>query len=145
MRILIDTDVLFDLFAQRKPYTDEMKRLIMMQIVGDVELWATPQAYLDVFYLMRNVNDRTLVQRSIAASLRHVNVCALGHVEVEKAIEYPSMDESMTAVCCENTGADYLITRKPEAYASLGTPALTPAEYIDLMATKHKLTYELPA
>ena len=37
MRIFVDTNVLFDIFAQREPFRDSAYKLIAMQLFGDAE------------------------------------------------------------------------------------------------------------
>ena len=39
MRVFVDTNVLFDILAQRKPFFESAEKLVIMQMFGDAELW----------------------------------------------------------------------------------------------------------
>ena len=40
MRVLVDTNVLIDFLAQRAPFFDEARKLLVFAAMGDYELWA---------------------------------------------------------------------------------------------------------
>ena len=41
MRLFLDTNVLIDLYQERHPYYEDVKKLQIMEEFGDAELWAS--------------------------------------------------------------------------------------------------------
>ena len=80
MRIFADTNVLFDIFAQREPFKESSYKLMIMQMFDDVEIWTTQQSYLNVFYVLKKAQPASDVQKALTASLEHVNVCTTGQI-----------------------------------------------------------------
>ncbi|MBQ1449311.1 MAG: hypothetical protein IIZ12_00040, partial [Eggerthellaceae bacterium] len=55
MLVFIDTNLLFDILAQREPFFESAEKLVIMQMFGDAELWCAPQSLLDVSYVLDKV------------------------------------------------------------------------------------------
>ena len=52
MRILLDTNVLIDLYTQREPEGDTAQKLLIMKEFGDAQLWVSAKSFTDVFYVL---------------------------------------------------------------------------------------------
>jgi predicted nucleic acid-binding protein len=145
MRLFIDTNVLFDILGQRPPFCRDARRLIFMQAFGDAELWAAPQSYLDIFYVLRKSTSCDDLQKRLALSLQRINLCTTGHEDIQKAasMAWNDLEDATIAVCCAKTGADYLITRDADGFGQSSVPAITPAEFFDMLERKYGVTYAI--
>ena len=145
MRIFADTNVLFDIFAQREPFVESSFKLVIMQMFGDVELWTAPQSYLNIFYVLDRAQQAADVQKALAASLERVNICATSHEDVKAALEagWDDVEDALIAVSCKKVAADYLLTRdaKQEGFKRMGIPALTPEEFFEVMEREYGIAY----
>ena len=151
MRIFADTNVLFDIFAQREPFREASYKLIIMQMFGDVEIWTAPQSYLNIFYVLNKAQAKADIQKALAASLEHVNLCTTSHADIQAALQagWNDAEDALIAISCKKLEADYLLTRdeKQEGFKSMGIPALTPEAFFDLWREEHGVLYneiELP-
>ena len=53
MKILLDTNALIDLVAVRGPYVNDIKKLCLAAVFGDLQIWASTQSYADAYYVLR--------------------------------------------------------------------------------------------
>ena len=53
MKLFLDTNVLIDLYQQRHPFYEDVKKLQVMEEFGDAELWASAKSFTDIFYVLR--------------------------------------------------------------------------------------------
>ena len=87
MRAFLDTNVLIDLLTERPPEGAEAVKLLAMQELGDVELWASAKSFTDMFYVMREENPSEVVQQAFIDSLEYLQVCELGCEDIRAAAE----------------------------------------------------------
>ena len=146
MRIFVDTNVLFDVFAQREPFFAASRKLLMMQAFGDAELWAAPQSYLDIFYVLSKAQPAEKLQQSLAPSLSRINLCATAHEDVLNALRFGWNDaeDALIGISCRKSNADYLLTRdlKQREFQHLDIPAYTPEEFFAMLESDFAITYE---
>ncbi len=145
MRIFADTNVLFDIFAQREPFVELSFKLVIMQMFGDVELWTAPQSYLNIFYVLNRAQQAADVQKALIASLERVNICAISHEDVKAALEagWDDVEDALVATSCRKVAADYLLTRdaKQEGFKRMGVPAMTPEEFFEVVEREYSIAY----
>lgn len=146
MRIFADTNVLFDIFAQRAPYVASARKLMIMQAFGDAEIWAAPQSYLDIFYVLRKARPEADVQRALAASLDRINLCTTSHEDVRKACAagWDDVEDALVGLSCKKVAADYLLTRDESqaGFKTLGIPSLTPEAFFEMLENDLQVTYD---
>ena len=145
MRIFADTNVLFDIFAQRDPFRESSCKLMIMQMFGDAEIWAAPQSYLDIFYVLGKGDARRSVQEALSNSLSHINVATVSHSDVQEAFTagWDDAEDALIALCCKNVAADYFLTRdeKQDGFKHMGVPSMTPEEFFELMQEEYGVLY----
>ena len=84
MRAFLDTNVLIDLLTERPPEGVEAVKLLAMQELGDVELWASAKSFTDMFCVMRKENPSEVVQQAFIDSLEYLQVCELGCEDIRQ-------------------------------------------------------------
>ena len=147
MRVFVDTNVLFDIIAQREPFFEASSKLLVMQAFGEAELWAAPQSYLDIFYILSKQQPAETVQNALARSLRRINLCTTGHDDVLGAFTagWDDAEDALIGSSCKKVGADYLVTRDAEqqGFKTLGIPALSPEEFFTTLEREHGVVYDV--
>lgn len=144
MRALIDTNVLLDYFGRREPFFSACEKLCAMQAFGDIELWAAPQSYADVFYILRKTISSADLQSAFIESLNFINVCKVSHEEVAEASRrsWDDYENCLIALCAENIDADYLLTRDEDGFQAAKMPVFSPAEFFAMLESEHGLVYD---
>lgn len=145
MRALIDTNVLLDYFGRREPFFAACQKLCAMQVFGDIELWAAPQSYADVFYILRKAVPPADLQRAFSESLSFINVCKVAHEEVVEASRrsWDDYEDCLIALCAENIDADYLLTRDESGFLAAKTTVCSPDGFFAMLESEHGLVYDV--
>ena len=147
MRLFIDTNVLFDVVAQREPFFEASKKLFIMQAYGDAELWAAPQSCLDIFYVLKKVRPADEVQKALAHVLDRVSLCATGHADMQAALSagWNDAEDALIGVSARKVSADYLITRDEEqrGFEDLEMPTYTPEAFFAHLQSEYGVTYDM--
>ena len=130
MRLLLDTNVLIDYFAQREPFCLEWEKLDALQMAGYAELWASAQSFNDAFYVLRGAIGSDRLQEMFFETLSFVNVCPTTHDDVREAARrsWPDFEDCMISLCAEAIEADYIVTRDANGFAQSRVPWCRPDE-----------------
>lgn len=143
MRVLLDTNVLFDITARRKPFFEQAKLLLAAQIFGDLELWVSAKSYTDIFFVMNRDFDSALIQQSFLRGLEYFKVCSVDESTVHEAATraWPDFEDALVAVCAENVRADYLVTRDASGFTRSSIPAISPNDLFERLENELGVSY----
>ncbi|MBQ1841211.1 MAG: PIN domain-containing protein, partial [Atopobiaceae bacterium] len=64
MKLLVDTNVLIDGYLKRSPFYEDWKEIRLIQMMGDIELWASAKSFTDVHYVASRYLDSRRIQRA---------------------------------------------------------------------------------
>ena len=118
MRVLLDTNIVFDMLCKR-PFDEEgLLQLKVMQAFGDVELWVSSKSYTDLFYVMRRELESPDAQDILEESFDWLHVCSVEGDDVKAALgaRWHDFEDSLVNVCAEKVKADYLVTRDERGF-----------------------------
>ena len=145
MRSFLDTNVLIDLLTARPPEGVEAVKLLAMQELGDVELWASAKSFTDMFYVMRKENPSEVVQQAFIDSLEYLQVCELGCEDIRAAAErkWTDFEDCLIDVCAEKIRADVLLTRDKDGFKQSRLKTASPKQMFLWLEEEMRLTYEV--
>ena len=145
MRAFLDTNVLIDLLTERPPEGAEAVKLLAMQELGDVELWASAKSFTDMFYVMREENPSKVVQQAFIDSLEYLQVCELGCEDIRAAAErkWTDFEDCLIDVCAEKIRADVLLTRDKDGFKQSRLKTASPKQMFLWLEEEMRLTYEV--
>ena len=145
MRAFLDTNVLIDLLTERPPEGVEAVKLLAMQELGDVELWASAKSFTDMFCVMRKENPSEVVQQAFIDSLEYLQVCELGCEDIRAAAERKWIDfeDCLIDVCAEKIRADVLLTRDKDGFKQSRLKTASPKQMFLWLEEEMRLTYEV--
>lgn len=144
MKLLLDTNVLLDYFAQREPFFRSWDKLNAMQVMGDAELWVSAESFTDIFYVLRGVVDPHDLQAAFIESLSFMRVCAVGSSEIMEAAQrsWNDFEDCLIDVCAQRIKADYLITRDNSGFEESCVPWYTPMDFFSMLEHDYGLVYD---
>lgn len=145
MRAFLDTNVLIDLLTERPPEGVEAVKLLAMQELGDVELWASAKSFTDMFCVMRKENPSEVVQQAFIDSLEYLQVCELGCEDIRAAAErkWTDFEDCLIDVCAEKIRADVLLTRDKDGFKQSRLKTASPKQMFLWLEEEMRLTYEV--
>lgn len=147
MRLLLDTNIMLDLFACRKEFCKEAFALKAMALCEDADLWVSAKSFTDVFYLMNRKKefDSEAILRVFLENLEYLNVCGIDREDiVESAKEnWPDFEDCLVARCAEKVKADLLITRDAGGFDRSSVASCSPADFFERLEREYGIVYDV--
>lgn len=132
MRVLVDTNVLLDVLAERRDFYTDAMRVWSLAESGRLEAFVAAISFSNCYYILhkhagrRNAEKAMRILRDVfvpvdlTAQLLNQAIDA-GFVDFEDAIQFYSALHAQS---------DALITRNPDHFPRSGMPILSPAELL---------------
>lgn len=138
MDLLLDANVLIDHFGNRNSFADDAHKVFAFALFGDATLWATTNAFIDAFYILRKGRSSQDVQRAFRESSPYVKVCSTGSDDLleAKSRNWDDLEDCLVSVCAEKLHADYIVTRDAKGFAQSSVKAVSPKQLLDELRDK---------
>lgn len=144
MKLFLDTNVLIDLYQERHPFYEDVKRLQVMEEFGDAELWASAKSFTDIYYIMRKDCAGADILRGFDASFEFLHICSIEGEDVKNAVrlEWLDFEDCLIEMAARKVKADFLLTRDAEGFAQSKIPVKKPGAFLDWVEREHGLVYD---
>lgn len=145
LRLLLDTNILIDLFDRRAPFSADALKLRIANEFGDVELWASAKSFTDVFYMMVRAGATSeAVQDVFSESLSFLHICSVDEDDIALAAaqKWEDFGDCIVALCAEKVHAQFIITRDKAGFERSKLPALSPQAFFDYLEEEYGVIYD---
>lgn len=144
MDLFIDTNILLDHFGNRTNHAADARKILAMGLFKDARLWAAPQSFNDMFYILRKAIDPHAIQSAFSKAYAFINVCSIDSDDMALAARrsWNDMEDCLIAICAEKVRADYLVTRDTRGFAQSTIEAISPQELITHMESVCNISYD---
>ena len=135
MRIMIDTNIVLDVFLKREPFFQASYEVMKQSALEKHEGFLSAAAATDIYYLLRrNLKDTARAKESMEKLLQLVGIAdALGEdVHAAVASNMPDFEDALVAAIAERCRMDYIVTRNVKAYRDSPVSAITPDDFLKL-------------
>ena len=141
MKLLIDTNVIIDFFADRAPHAVSSEKVIRLCDKEYAEGFLTASSVTDIYYILRKVVGRAAALKNIGRLLDMLEVASVGKSEVcaAMALDMPDFEDALASVCAKHISADYIVTRNTKDFINSSVPAITPNTLLSYKAIEAEL------
>ncbi len=136
MKILVDTNVLIDVIAGREPFFDDSLKIFEFCRREIVEGAIAANSVVNITYILRK--QFTLDElRKVLLNLR--KIFKIESVDDEKLVaalndkNFSDFEDCLQTRCAINFHADYIVTRNVKDFVASEIPAVTPAEFREIL------------
>lgn len=143
MKLFLDTNVLIDLYQQRHPFYEDVKKLQVMEEFGDAELWASAKSFTDIFYVLRRECSSADILCGFEASFEFLNICSIDGSDVRDAarLAWTDFEDCLIDLAAQKVKADFLLTRDASGFAQAKTPVKRPGAFFEWVERECGLVY----
>ncbi len=136
MRVLIDTNIIIDVLANREGFSEPASQLFKLCEVGKVQGMIYALSIANIVYIMRKELDREQIKDVIAKLSAIFTIVDVKSDDFKKAVELPMDDfeDALQSVCATRLKADFIVTRNLKDFKSSKVMAIKPSELIERMA-----------
>ena len=144
MKLLIDTNVLLDVFLCREHFVADAKKLFIMKQFKDAELWIAAQSYTDLYYVGAKAHGSDRMQKILKEVFPLLNVCSIDGADISYALDeqWQDFEDCLIWRAAKKIKADYIVTRNAADFTRSDIPTLTPGEFFSTMEAEQNLVYK---
>lgn len=136
MTILVDTNIIIDIFLKREPYAGEARTIITKcanrEIIGYLAAHSIP----NIFYILRKAYSQEERRKLIRNLCDIFRISDLNIEKIMSAIdneEFIDFEDCLQEECAVEIVADYIVTRNPKDYKGSRIKVIEPSEFIKLL------------
>lgn len=136
MVVLVDTNIILDIFMDREPYADEARTIMTKcadrEIIGYLAAHSIP----NLFYILRKTYSPK-ERRGLIKNL--CDIFRISDLNTEKIIsaveneEFSDFEDCLQEECAVEAMADYIVTRNPDDYKMSRIKVIEPDEFVKLL------------
>ncbi|WP_248921425.1 type II toxin-antitoxin system VapC family toxin [Olsenella intestinalis] len=148
IQVMVDSNILVDYLAEREPFCDAARKLLVFADMGDYRLWASSSQITGVYNILSNggaASHAPAARRSLASLRGIVRICPVGEDEVEWALDsrWSDFEDALVYQAATSVGARCIVTRNECDFALSSIPVFDCDGFFKWMEEKSHLSYEL--
>lgn len=147
MRVVIDSGIVMDYLVDRKPFSDGARKLVILGMLKEVELWLPGNQLNGVLYTLTRGSKRSQIasiKRDFKILRKGVHICSVGEAEFDEVIEsaWHDLEAACVHACALKLKADAIVTRHQRDFEQASVKVFDCDELFAYLRDEHGLTYE---
>lgn len=130
-RVFIDTNVLIDLLADRKPFSKQAVEIFARTESGKIKLFVSSHSIATTHYLLKKYLNEKILRKVLNDLLDYVSVVPINLDLLKKGLRsnHGDFEDALQIVCASSVDRlDGLITRNIRDFKGSPIPVMTPNE-----------------
>jgi predicted nucleic acid-binding protein len=138
MRVLLDTDVILDVFLKREPFAEAAAELWRANEQRLYEGYVSAITPVNLFYIARKIKDAAVAHAAVTELLMAFHVCPIDRLILQAALalsfrDYEDAVQHMSAAASQ---LDAIVTRDAQDYAQASLPILSPIDFLKQLTSQ---------
>ena len=132
MKVLLDLNILVDVFEQREPHYAASAKILSLGIEKTIELLIPGHAPATIHYLTARTIGRAMADEALDWMLASFELApATREVYLRaRALHFRDFEDGVVAAVAEAEHCDYIVTRNLRDFAESPVKAVSPAELL---------------
>lgn len=133
MKVLIDTNIIMDVLADREGFAEPASQLFKLCEVGKVQGIVYALSIANIAYIMRKELDRSQIEEVISKLGSIFTLADMKADDLKKAAVLPidDFEDALQSVCASRMKADFIVTRNLKDFKNSKVMAIKPSELIE--------------
>jgi predicted nucleic acid-binding protein len=134
--IFLDTNVLIDFFADRKPFSIDAARLFDYSLKKKITIYISAVSYNNIYYIIRQSLSHAETIKMLTEISEWTNVIDLTKDIINKSLtsDFKDFEDAIQYHCAKsNNKIDLIVTRDTKDFKVSSLPILTPKEAVALI------------
>lgn len=132
MKVLIDTNIVLDIFLNRQPFAQAANALLEAIAMEQVAGYVCASSLTDIFYIARRQTQSISQGRqAVEMTLRLFQICLVDRSILEIAFnsELADFEDAVQIACAVAAGLDTIVTRNPDDFQTDLIPVIAIADF----------------
>jgi predicted nucleic acid-binding protein len=132
MRVLFDTDIIFDFLLEREPFFQAARDLMLRNTNGQFEGYISSITPINLFYHGRKIVGAAQIRQGIGDLLKLVRVCPITHACLMQALSlsFTDFEDAVQHSSAVASGLDAIVTRNLKDYKNASLPVFSPTDFL---------------
>jgi predicted nucleic acid-binding protein len=139
--IFLDTNVLIDFLADRKPFSIDAARLFDYSLKKKITIYISAVSYNNIYYIIRQSLSHAETIKMLTEISEWTNVIDLTKEIINKSLtsDFKDFEDAIQYHCAKsNNKIDLIVTRDTKDFKISSLPILTPKEAVALIESTSK-------
>ena len=135
-RVLLDTNVVLDVLANREPFVDEAEAVLRQVEARAMEGLVAANSITTLHFLLAKHLGKAKARKVLTDLLHVVKVVPVDEDRIRHALalNWSDFEDALQAACAETAEAEYLVTRDKRGFKRSPVKIVTPAELLALVS-----------
>ncbi len=132
-KVFVDTNILIDLLADRKPFSKYAIEIFDKVEHGKVELFTSTHSIATTHYLLKKYKGENELREVLYSLLDYLNLVAIDSDIIRKGLKskHKDFEEALQIIAAYSVkGIDYVVTRNLKDFKDSGMSVLSPDELV---------------
>jgi predicted nucleic acid-binding protein len=133
MTVLIDTNILIDFLADRKPFSDSAGKLFSLSLSKRLKLFIAAISYNNIYYILRQSLGQKETLKLLNSIFEMTEVINLSKPIIQSSLtsDFKDFEDALQYFSAlSNPKIQCIITRNTKDFKLSGLPVMTPDEFI---------------
>ena len=136
MKVLVDTNVVLDVVANREPFRIHAQKIIELILDSKIEGYLTANSVTDIYYIARKHLSQSDLHNTMRYLFAVFSIIDVLEADCHKALDFPLDDyeDALLVVCSNKVIVDYIVTRDEEFLdkAKSSVPVISLVDFISI-------------
>lgn len=135
MRIIIDTNVIIDIFSKREPWFQDSYAALRKVLQDENSIcMLSASAVTDIFYLLRKAIGKEKTKLVIEQLSRMTRIADVQDADIQRALNssLSNFEDAVVDAVAYRHEADYILTRNVKDFNDSYISAITPSDFLKL-------------
>ena len=135
MKLFLDTNILIDVIANRKPWVDEALVLFELSKQKKLTLIVADFSFINLAYITRKLFTQEELYALLSDLCLYVKVVEVGGMIIKESFQkrWRDMEDCVQYLVAKREEVDYLITRNEKDFLDSDIPVLSPSKFLDMV------------
>ena len=136
MTVIIDTNVVLDVLLKRHPFYEDSFVISQLANLKRFIGYVSASAVTDIFYISQKKLGKKGAKEAIKHLLNIYHPATVTDKDIYKALDltWDDFEDSVQFTVGEGLSADYIVTRNTQDFSSGHIPAVTPEQFMRIIA-----------
>jgi predicted nucleic acid-binding protein len=133
-KVFVDTNVIIDLLADRKPFSKFAVNLFEKANTAAVELYVSSHSLATTYYILKKYNDDKALRKTLGSLLEYLHVIALDKDLLKRGLlsKQKDFEDALQILAAQSVGKmDYIVTRNIKDFKESDIEVLSPEEVLE--------------
>jgi predicted nucleic acid-binding protein len=128
IKVFIDTDVIIDFLADRKPFSESAAILFNRIEKKEIEGFTSSQSISNLYDILRKYDSQRNVIQALSDLISLIGILPVGHEVIQKALQsdFTDFEDGIQNFCAETEKMDVIVTRNIRDYKRASIAVLNP-------------------